>query len=151
MFMAGLAGYAEAELAMTMRPAPRRRMAVRLEQGGDVLHAAADKRKHRQGHQQEKQKHARRVRQRKQQRRNQDGEYRDDELGGGHALQTRQMKQIHIVQPPATSRSGGSASDLAATLAREAARNCRSTALSPLQPVWCAAPRPRPLSPWKYS
>jgi hypothetical protein len=31
------------------------------------------------------------------------------------------------------------------------ARGCRSLAMSPLQPVWCDAPTPRPLSPLKHS
>ena len=30
-------------------------------------------------------------------------------------------------------------------------RGWSSSATSPVQPVWCAAPTPRPLSPWKYS
>ena len=27
----------------------------------------------------------------------------------------------------------------------------RAVAIAPVQPVWCEAPTPRPLSPWKYS
>src|SRR5262245_16334463 len=30
-------------------------------------------------------------------------------------------------------------------------RGISSLAIRPVQPVWCEAPRPRPVSPWKYS
>ena len=34
---------------------------------------------------------------------------------------------------------------------RAGAASASSVAIRPVQPVWCEAPTPRPLSPWKYS
>src|SRR6266704_1229433 len=105
MFISGLAGEATPELAMTLHSAPRRRESVRLvEQAGDVLHPAGDKRKNGQGDQQEKQKHACRIGQGKQQRPNQNGKYCNQELDGGHAQQNKTLKTQTFIDEPRAAR-----------------------------------------------
>src|SRR5581483_8633368 len=53
-----------------------------------------------------------------------------------------------VGEPPFAPFGGASSS---AALARLSRSGNSSRATSPVHPVWCAAPSPCPLSPWKYS
>jgi hypothetical protein len=96
MFMAAPGNDLAGELAMVRRSTPcgtalqlgeggRTEAPAQLEQAGDILHAAAEKRQHGHSDQGEKQTRAYPGRQGQQQSSDQNGKYRYQELDCGHA------------------------------------------------------------------